>query len=141
MVRIAYPAIITHPDDDTGLFGVVFPDLPGCTSTGNSIDHAFLNAGEALELHLDGIAQDGDKRPTPSTLDAARTLFLTDYQAPPSAIAAVLLVSATLPGRTQRFNITMDVNLVSQIDALTDNRSAFLAAATRAELARRRHAP
>ena len=55
-------------------------------------------------------------------------------------IAAVQLVPGTLPGRTQRFSITMDVNLVAQIDAVADNRSALLSDAARNEVARRRQA-
>jgi metal-responsive CopG/Arc/MetJ family transcriptional regulator len=37
-----------------------------------------------------------------------------------------------------RLSITMDQDLVEEIDAVTSNRSAFLAEASRAELARRK---
>jgi predicted RNase H-like HicB family nuclease len=140
MLKIAYPAIFIAPDANCSSYSVLFPDLPGCISAGNSLEHAFLMAGEALELHLDGMAQDDEKRPAPSSLEQARRLFITDYEGSNDLIAAVQLVPAKVPGRTTRINVSLDQNLVEQIDAITDNRSAFLTIAARAELARRRTA-
>jgi metal-responsive CopG/Arc/MetJ family transcriptional regulator len=41
-------------------------------------------------------------------------------------------------GKIKRVNVTLDEGLLSEIDAVTSNRSGFLAQAARAELARRR---
>ena len=41
-----YPAII-EGDEDTG-YSVFFPDVPGCTSGGDTLQEAALNAEEAL---------------------------------------------------------------------------------------------
>lgn len=46
-------------------FGVYFPDLPGCTSMGNTFEEAMDGAQEALGLHLWGMEDDGDDIPTP----------------------------------------------------------------------------
>ena len=40
-----YVALI---DGKRGAYGVVFPDRPGCTAMGRSVDEAIRNAGEAL---------------------------------------------------------------------------------------------
>ena len=43
------------------------PDLPGCITTGRTrgeIDH---NIREAIELHLEGMREDGDPIPEPQT--------------------------------------------------------------------------
>jgi predicted RNase H-like HicB family nuclease len=63
-----YPAIV-EGDAKTG-YSVFFPDLPGCTSGGETLQRAALNAEEALAGHVDLILQAGDALPEPSVLDA-----------------------------------------------------------------------
>jgi predicted RNase H-like HicB family nuclease len=46
--------------------GVIFPDLPGCFSAGDSLQEALMNAREAVELYFDGNEM---ARPKPRTLD------------------------------------------------------------------------
>lgn len=129
MDSVIYPAIFET--DDSGGYGVIFPDLPGCVSAGDSLEDAYANAMEALELHLEGMHDQGETLPPPSRLD---TLAVD----PEVHVAATMLVAATAPGRRQRINITLDANLIAQIDAVASNRSAFLSEAARAELRRRR---
>jgi predicted RNase H-like HicB family nuclease len=62
-----YVAIIEDAGPDHAV-GVWFPDLPGCTSGGDDIDEALLNAPEALELYADSIEEDGKSLPNPRTL-------------------------------------------------------------------------
>lgn len=137
MTKVAYPAIFLHPDETGGLWGVVFPDLPGTTSTGTSLAHATMEAVEALDMALAALEEDGTPLPAPSGLTTARHLYLDDEDATEDDIAAVQLVVGTLPGKTQRYTITLDPNLVARIDRVSTNRSAFLADAARAELRRR----
>lgn len=47
-------------------YGVYFPDLPGCTSYGETLTEAQKNAQDALGLHIYGLEQDGDPIPEPS---------------------------------------------------------------------------
>ena len=47
----------------------------------------------------------------------------------------VSLVPVILPGTPRRIAITMDPDLIAAIDGVTSNRSGFLAAAARRELA------
>jgi predicted RNase H-like HicB family nuclease len=42
------------------------PDLPGCITTGKTVEEIAHNIREAIELHLEGIAEDGDPIPEPS---------------------------------------------------------------------------
>lgn len=49
-----------------GAFSVYFPDLPGCTSYGETLEEAQKDAQDALGLHLYGMEQDGDSIPAPS---------------------------------------------------------------------------
>jgi predicted RNase H-like HicB family nuclease len=43
------------------------PDLPGCVSTGDSLEETRRNIREAIEFHLDGMREDGDPIPEPTT--------------------------------------------------------------------------
>jgi len=60
-----YPAVI-HKDSD---YGVTFPDLPGCFSTGKTIKDAMELAQEAAELHLEGYLAEGISVPEPHGMD------------------------------------------------------------------------
>jgi len=43
------------------------PDLPGCITTGKSLEEVQRNIVEAIELHLEGLREDGEPIPEPST--------------------------------------------------------------------------
>ena len=43
------------------------PDLPGCVSTGDTLDEVKQNIREAIEFHLEGMREDGDPIPEPTT--------------------------------------------------------------------------
>jgi len=58
-----------HKDADSD-FGVSFPDLPGCVTAGSTLDEARDMATEALALHLEGMEQDDEAIPEPSSLEA-----------------------------------------------------------------------
>jgi predicted RNase H-like HicB family nuclease len=112
-------------------FGVYFPDLPGCTSSGDTIEQAAAHAEEALALHLAGMAEDREAIPEPTPFDR--------IERDPEVIeAARLLVRAEMPGRIVRVNVTFDEGLLSAADAaasrLGQSRSAFLADAVRGAL-------
>jgi predicted RNase H-like HicB family nuclease len=63
-----YPAII-EGDAGTG-YSVFFPDLPGCTSGGETLQEAALNAEQALAGHVDLLQKADERLPEPSILDA-----------------------------------------------------------------------
>lgn len=62
-----YIAIIEDAGPDHAV-GVWFPDLPGCFSAGDDLDHALRNAPEALELYLEDFITEGKPLPTARTL-------------------------------------------------------------------------
>ena len=62
-----YIALI-HKEADSD-HGVSFPDLPGVVTAGKTLDDARDMAAEALALHLQGIAEDGEAVPEPSSLE------------------------------------------------------------------------
>jgi len=44
------------------------PDLPGCTATGPTLDATERLLREAIELHLEGMREDGTPIPEPSSI-------------------------------------------------------------------------
>lgn len=50
-----------------GNFCAYVPDLPGCVATGDSIEETEVSIREAIELHLDGMREDGQSIPAPSS--------------------------------------------------------------------------
>ena len=63
-----YPVAIEIGDKKRS-YGVVVPDLVGCYSAGETIDKALENAEEAIALHIDGLLDDNEKVPMPSTIE------------------------------------------------------------------------
>lgn len=57
-----YPAIFY---DDADGIAIEFPDFPGCLPCAHSMEEAFKNAREALELHLYSMEEDGEAIPEP----------------------------------------------------------------------------
>lgn len=127
MASIYYPAIIERSTDG---FCVFFPDLPGCTSGGATIQDAAQQAEEALDMHLTGMVEDGEPFPEPSDIAA----IVVD---PDVDEAARLLVRGERPGRSVRVQVSIDEGLLARIDKVAKNRSGFLADAARAALAAR----
>jgi predicted RNase H-like HicB family nuclease len=89
-------------------YGVSFPDFPGCVTAGKTLDEARRMAAEALALHIDGMAEDGEPIPEPSTIDDVA-------EDPAMARAVAFLVSVGLD-KTVRLNITARESQVAAID-------------------------
>ena len=49
-------------------FGAYVPDLPGCVAVGDSVDEVRKLIAEAIQVHLDGMREDGEPIPKPSSL-------------------------------------------------------------------------
>lgn len=62
-------AIIIEGED--GSYSAYAPELPGCVSTGRTIDEVECNMREAIEFHLDGMREDGEEIPVPTTVATA----------------------------------------------------------------------
>lgn len=107
-------------------FGVFFPDIPGCTSGGDTVQEAAENAGEALALHL----EDDAERPAPTDIED----IVVD---PRVEVAAKVLVRAPdVDGPIERYSVTLPSGLVKRVDRRVGarRRSAFLADAVRKAL-------
>ncbi len=130
-----YIALIRKEADSD--YGVEFPDLPGCVTAGVTLDEAAAMAREALALHLEGMAEAGEPRPEAGEpRPESSSLEDVTVLAASAGAVPILVAAPRLKGRTVRINVTMDENLLTEIDAAAGPgaRSAFLAQAARASL-------
>ncbi len=51
-------------------FGAYVPDLPGCIAAGESRDEVLNLIREAIEFHIEGLREDGQPIPVPSSFSA-----------------------------------------------------------------------
>ncbi len=124
--------------DEGSAFGVEFPDVPGCFSAGDDFAEAKAMAAEALRMHLDLLAEDGD--PIPAASSAAA--IMARLAAEPGALDgfhALIEVEAQAPaGKVVRVNVTFDETLLKRIDAAVTERgttrSGYLAELARGNL-------
>lgn len=126
-----YIALI-HKDAGSD-FGVSFPDLPGCITAGATLEEARAMAAEALALHLEGLAEDGEAIPEPATIEAIMA------ERENRDAVAILVDPPKATGRSIRINITLPADVLEAIDRYAEEqgltRSGFLARAARRDLA------
>ena len=48
-------------------YGAYVPDLPGCVAAGDTKDEVITLIREAIEFHLEGMAQGGEPIPLPAS--------------------------------------------------------------------------
>ena len=51
-------------------FGAYVPDLPGCVAAGETREEVLRLIREAIEFHINGLKQDGQPVPPPSSTSA-----------------------------------------------------------------------
>ncbi len=118
-----------EPDSD---YGVSFPDFPGIATAGTSLDDARQMAEEALAFHVEGMVEDGEAIPEPSSLE--------QVMADPTNMdaVAVLIPLKSQAKKSVRLNITLPEDVLREIDAYAEahglTRSGFLAQAAKRQM-------
>ena len=124
-----YPVVIERGSETTA-FGVIFPDLPGCFSAGDTLDEAISNAEEAAAAWIDATLDAGNSVPPPSTLNAVQNS--PDYQG--WTIGFVTINPAILDDRVERANISLPRRVLERLDALakasSESRSGMITVMT-----------
>lgn len=124
-------------------YDVIFADLPGCVSHGDSLDDALRMAAEALSLHVGSMIADGDAIPRPSDIDGARDILRRwheedGYDEEPGTLYVPIHFEVE-PGEDNappvRFTVSMRPDVVRRVDRLAGelgiSRSAVLTLAAR----------
>lgn len=118
--------IAIEPGTATTAYGVVVPDLPGCFAAGDTLEEAFDNAREAIELHCQTLAEDGGELPV------ARPM--AEHRADPDFTGWIwAVVEAPVArhfGPAEKINITVPARVLTRIDEFArqrgESRSGFL---------------
>lgn len=119
---------LIHKEADSD-FGVSFPDFPGVVTAGTSLDDARAMAEEALCFHIEGMIEDGEIVPEPSSLE--------DVMADPENkdSVAILVTVKTGAKRAVRVNVTLPEDVLVRIDQYANEngytRSGFLVLAAK----------
>jgi predicted RNase H-like HicB family nuclease len=58
-----YAVVIEHAGGNSSAYA---PDLPGCVTTGRTLDEAEREIREAIRFHIEGLKADGQPVPAPS---------------------------------------------------------------------------
>jgi predicted RNase H-like HicB family nuclease len=111
-----------------------FPDLPGATAAGDTVEESLAVAADVAAYHLQHMIE--EQRPVPEP-----TLLEKLPRDPEVKVYARSLVAVSMPGKAVRVNITIDEGLLARIDREAtekgSNRSAFLAELAQERLAKR----
>ncbi len=124
-----YPIAI-EPGNATTAYGVVFPDLPGCFSAGDTLDEAMTNAEEAAALWIDTALDAGERIPGPSSLES----IMAQPEFERWTFGVVTLDPALFDDKAERVNITLPRRVLKRLDAMAnavgETRSGYIAQMT-----------
>ncbi len=73
-LKLNYPKTVSKHED--GIYVVEIPDLPGCVADGDTIQEAFQNIEEAMEVWIASSLESGAAIPEPRTVDEFSGRFL-----------------------------------------------------------------
>lgn len=122
---------LIHKDADSD-YGVSFPDFPGLATAGTDLDDARRMAEEALALHIDGLQEDGEAIPEPSSLET----IMSDWENRDGV--AILVPAPAKAVKAVRVNVTLPEDELARIDRYAEEhgltRSGFLLRAAKREL-------
>ncbi len=109
-----YPVVI-HKDRKSD-YGVSVPDLPGCVSAGATVDEALAMVREAIELHLEGMIEEGGVIPLATTIEKLRADPARREDWADGTWAIVNIDETTLRVKIARVGITMPQRVLDAID-------------------------
>lgn len=116
-------------DGSKGAYGVVVPDLPGCTAMGATIDAALANIVAAMRDWAEVTEEAGAPVPIPRDPEAVGA----DAEVREALAGGAILASAPLvreSGRAAKANLSLDSGILAAIDAEAGRqkltRSAFV---------------
>lgn len=134
-----YPAVFAGVGSEQ--IDVAFPDFPGCVTVAPDLDNAHARAADALALHVQSMAEDGDALPAGGDEDALVEM-IRDYEEEGHRVLVASIPVEIPSGKAIRINVTLPQHVLSAADAWArthkQTRSGLLATATLDYLARHR---
>lgn len=107
-----YVALI---DGKASAYGVVFPDLPGCTAMGRTVDEALAHASDALRDWVEEMEEAGSAIAEPRPAEAVcADIDVREALADGARLAEVPLIRAT--GKPVKANLSIDAGVLKALD-------------------------
>ena len=107
-------------------YNILFYDFPGCVSAGKTLEETIKNGKIALQMHIEGMIEDKEKIPKPSTLEK----IISEDEDNETEIRVLIEANVTTENK-KRIDITHDENLINMIDIISNNRSELISLATK----------
>jgi predicted RNase H-like HicB family nuclease len=114
-MAITYFPAILHPADQNGLWGVEVPGI-NVNGSGATLEAALNDATSILQEVVDDLSTTEDGVPVPAPADSVDANGGT-----------LVMIPASVASKSVRINVTLPDSLIERIDAVTPNRSSFLA--------------
>jgi len=121
-----------------GNYGILFPDFLGCVSSGATVEAALLSGHEALQFHIEGMEEDGERIPEPGSHDlpSVAATFTVGEDTDPDDWVGLMPIIVALADPTDRVEVDLPLSLARDVDAFATDRRHFIIEATRRELLR-----
>jgi len=129
----SYVALLRKDKDSD--YGVEFPDFPGCVTAGRTLDEAQAFAKEVLELHLQGMVEDGAEIPEPSSVDQ-----VFEGKWPTRGTVSFLVTPKSPQARAVRVNVTFRPDVLEELDEWAEEAGLTRSAALEKAVGRLRRA-
>jgi predicted RNase H-like HicB family nuclease len=124
-------------DGVEGAYGIVVPDLPGCTAAGETIAEVVADAIEAVREWIVDAREDGEAIPQPRDMAALKANARV-AEALRDGAAFIVIPVLIDSGRPARANLSLDSGLLEAIDDAAKasglTRSSFIATAAREKI-------
>lgn len=135
MIKVTYQAALCGAE---GNYGVVFPDFDGCVSAGDTQAHAAEMAHEALQMHVEGMAEDGDPIPSPRrySLEEVAAQYVDTDDPTDEDWVGMIDVTVDVPQTEDVVELQLPLTLAKDLDAAGVDRRRFIINAARRELVR-----
>lgn len=123
-MEITYNALFYKEQDD--IYSVVFPDIAFGATQGESLDDAIYMAQDYLKTHFEGCGV-GDL-PQANSLEHAieQQSKVNAKDGYDGQLVCVIPITTHVQERCKRVNITLPERILSAVDAVAQNRSAFI---------------
>ncbi len=107
-----YPAVLER--GARGVFGVWFPDFPGCIAAAKSQEEAMAKAQDALASSIQSLAELDCVLPEPTPL--------AEIAIPPGCeMIGFFALGATLPNPSERVNVYLPKALIERVDRVASD--------------------
>jgi len=120
-------AIVFSNEQNSEVYQVSVPDLPGCNISVETIDKGLEKISQTIKSHLSILAEYGEKIPSASSMEKQRQDYAS--QNPHSysrAFWAIVAIDITAYlGKSHKINVTLPELLIKQIDERVSKSSAY----------------